>query len=249
MIAGDADDGRKRERRIRARNRALLAVLLALVALFYVISDRAHERGLGSWPAEHRRSNGTTVVLLLSVVAGMVGLSFASVPLYSLFCQATGLGGTTQRAAAAPKRGRRRVRHGSLRCRDRARPRLGVPPADRSRSGCVPASSTRCFFARPTAGREPVTGTATYNVTPTKSGIYFDKLQCFCFTEQRLGPGESRDMGVQFFVDPDLVKDPVTRDVRHDHAVLHDVSQTRCRRPVAGAAGRRARDRATRTVN
>ena len=80
------------------------SVLLALVALFYVISI-VRMSGLGSdgAPASRRRNNGTTVVLLLSVVAGMIGLAFASVPLYSLFCRATGWGGTTQRAAAAPK--------------------------------------------------------------------------------------------------------------------------------------------------
>ena len=70
------------------------------------------------------------------------------------------------------------------------------------------------FYRAVNRGAEAVTGTATFNVTPTKSGIYFDKLQCFCFTEQRLAAGESRDMGVVFFVDPDLLKDPSTRDVR-----------------------------------
>jgi cytochrome c oxidase assembly protein subunit 11 len=59
----------------------------------------------------------------------------------------------------------------------------------------------------------PVTGTATFNVTPSKAGIYFDKLQCFCFTKQRLGPGEGKDLTVTFFVDPDIVKDAEDRDV------------------------------------
>ena len=77
-----------------------------------------------------------------------------------------------------------------------------------------PGEPHEVFYRATNRAAEPVIGTATYNVTPTKSGIYFDKLQCFCFEEQRLEPGESRDMGVVFFVNPDLVKDPSTRDVR-----------------------------------
>jgi cytochrome c oxidase assembly protein subunit 11 len=70
------------------------------------------------------------------------------------------------------------------------------------------------FYRAVNRSAEPVTGTATYNVTPAKSGIYFDKLQCFCFTQQHLLPGESRDMGVTFFVDPDVLRDKDTGDVR-----------------------------------
>jgi cytochrome c oxidase assembly protein subunit 11 len=77
-----------------------------------------------------------------------------------------------------------------------------------------PGEQREVFFHAVNRGAEASTGSATFNVTPTKSGIYFDKLQCFCFTEQRLGPGESKDMGVVFFVDPDLLKDPGTREVR-----------------------------------
>jgi cytochrome c oxidase assembly protein subunit 11 len=207
-------------------------------------------------PVRHRRNNATTVVLLLSVVAGMVGLSFASVPLYSLFCRATGWGGTTQRASAAPKEAADALV--TVRFDAETAPDLGwefrpLTPQIRVR----PGEPTEVFFRAINRGSEPVTGTAAYNVTPTKSGIYFDKLQCFCFTEQRLGPGESRDMGVQFFVDPELLKDPSTRDVN-----TITLSYTMFRkpdapapRPVAGAAGsaasvtRAATPTATPTVN
>jgi cytochrome c oxidase assembly protein subunit 11 len=160
-----------------------------------------------------RRRNGTTVVLLLSVVAGMAGLAFASVPLYRLFCQATGFGGTTQRAAAAPGE----IAGPVMTVRFDAETAPDLPWEFRPLTPVVrvrPGEPTEVFYRATNRSAAATTGTATFNVTPTKSGIYFDKLQCFCFTEQRLGPGESRDMGVSFFVDPDLVKDPSTRDVR-----------------------------------
>jgi cytochrome c oxidase assembly protein subunit 11 len=160
-----------------------------------------------------RRRNGATVLLLATVVVGMVGLSFASVPLYRLFCQATGYGGTTQRAATASKETADAVI--TVRFDAETAPDLGwefrpvVPEIQ-----VHPGEQREVLFRAVNRGSAPVTGTATYNVTPTKAGIYFDKLQCFCFTEQLLAPGESRDMGVVFFVDPDVLKDPGTSELR-----------------------------------
>jgi len=158
------------------------------------------------------RRHGTTVVLLLSVVAGMVGLSFASVPLYRLFCAATGYGGTTQRAAAAPKDIAQAVV--TVRFDADTAPDLAWDFHPLVREVLVhPGEQKEVFFRATNRSREGLTGRATFNVTPLKSGIYFDKLQCFCFNEQYLAPGESKDMGVVFFVDPDLLKDPDTNDV------------------------------------
>jgi cytochrome c oxidase assembly protein subunit 11 len=159
------------------------------------------------------RRNGITVALLAAVVCGMVGLSFASVPLYRLFCQATGFGGTTQRAAAAP--GAISDAVVTVRFDAATAPELGWEFRPLEQAVQVhPGEQREVFFRATNRAAETVTGTATYNVTPTKTGIYFDKLQCFCFNAQQLGPGESRDMGVVFFVDPDLLTDPSTSDVR-----------------------------------
>jgi cytochrome c oxidase assembly protein subunit 11 len=162
-------------------------------------------------PARRSR-HGTTVVLLLAVVAGMAGLAAAAVPLYRVFCAATGYGGTTQRAAAAPKdvsKALITVRFDTQTAPDLAwefRPLV-------SQVEVHPGEQKQVFFRAVNRSREGLIGQATFNVTPTKSGIYFDKLQCFCFNEQYLAPGETKDMGVVFFVDPDMLKDPDTSDV------------------------------------
>jgi len=160
-----------------------------------------------------KRRTGATVLSLAAVVVGMVGLSFASVPLYRLFCQGTGYGGTTQRAAAAPSEVADTVI--TVRFDAQTAPDLGWEFRPLTRELRVhPGEQQEVFYRAVNRSADPVTGTATYNVTPAKSGIYFDKLQCFCFAEQRLLPGESRDMGVVFFVDPDVLRDRDTSEVR-----------------------------------
>jgi cytochrome c oxidase assembly protein subunit 11 len=158
------------------------------------------------------RRHGTTVALLLAVVAGMVGLSFASVPLYRLFCAATGYGGTTQRAASVPRDVAKTLV--TVRFDADVSPDLAWDFHPLVREIRVhPGEQNQVFFRAVNRSNEGITGRATFNVTPMKSGIYFDKLQCFCFNEQYLAPGESKDMGVVFFVDPDLLTDPDTGDV------------------------------------
>jgi cytochrome c oxidase assembly protein subunit 11 len=160
-----------------------------------------------------RRRNGATVALLGSVVAGMVGLSFASVPLYRLFCQATGLGGTTQRAAAAPGTAAQAVI--TVRFDAETAPGLGWEFRPLQSAVTVhPGEQRQIFYHAANRTAAPATGSATYNVTPAKAGIYFDKLQCFCFSEQHLMPGEGVDMAVVFFVDPDILIDPNTSELR-----------------------------------
>ena len=178
------------------------------------------------------RRNGVTVLLLGAVVVSMVGLSFAAVPLYRLFCQATGFGGTTQRAAAAPGAVADvlvTVRFDAETAPDLAWEFRPLTPEVRIH----PGEQREVFYRATNRSSEPITGTATFNVTPTKTGIYFDKLQCFCFTEQHLAPGESRDMGVSFFVDPDLLRDPNTRDVT---AITLSYTMFRAHQPAGPSA-------------
>jgi len=153
-----------------------------------------------------RRRNVRTGVVLTGIVAGMVGLSFASVPLYRLFCQVTGYGGTTQIAAAAPGAVSERV----IKVRFNADTAPDLPwsfkPVQREITLKVGESGLAYYRARNLA-TEAVTGTSTFNVTPLKAGRYFSKVQCFCFNEQRLEAGQELDMAVSFFVDPEILTD------------------------------------------
>jgi cytochrome c oxidase assembly protein subunit 11 len=185
------------------------------------------------------RRNGVVVLLLLAVVAAMGGLVSASVPLYRLFCAATGYGGTTQRATAATANVASAivtVRFDTDTAND-----LGWDFRPLQREVRVhPGEQAQVYFRATNRTHETVTGSATFNVTPTKIGIYFDKLQCFCFTRQTLKPGESKDMGVVFFVDPDMVTDPNTADVRTITLSYTMFRQPDADRPSAAAAPKAA---------
>ena len=144
---------------------------------------------------------------LAGIVAGMVGVSFAAVPLYTLFCQVTGFGGTTQRASLSPDAPIGRVMTVRF---DANVAGTDLPwtfePIQREVKVQVGEERLAYYRAR-NNGPVALTGTATFNVTPHKAGLYFQKIACFCFAEQRLEPGESLEMPVSFFIDPDIVKD------------------------------------------
>jgi cytochrome c oxidase assembly protein subunit 11 len=159
------------------------------------------------------RRKGLTVLALCAVLGCMFGLVAASVPLYRLFCEATGYGGTTQRASAAPAK---EVAGRLITVRFDAETAPDLPWEFRPLQASVqvhPGEEKVIAYRAVNRGSQPVTGTATFNVTPLKAGRYFDKLQCFCFTKQHLDAGQSADLSVSFFVDPEILDDANTRDV------------------------------------
>jgi cytochrome c oxidase assembly protein subunit 11 len=145
-------------------------------------------------------------------VAAMVGLAYASVPLYDWFCRTTGFGGRTQVATAAPQGAPGRI----ITVRFDANVTGGLPwrfvPEQNSIDVRIGEVFTVNYVATNLAARETV-GQAAYNVAPSTTGAYFQKINCFCFTEQRLAAGEKREMPVVFYVDPALAKDAELNDL------------------------------------
>lgn len=150
--------------------------------------------------------NDAVLLTCAAVVVGMVGMSYAAVPLYYIFCRATGYGGTPLRAERAPGAVGKRLINVSFDTNvDPALPWTFVPE---QRSVNVKLGEDRLVYFRATNKSDhAIVGHAAFNVSPGDIARYFDKIQCFCFTEQRLEPGETVEMPVTFFVSPDLAKD------------------------------------------
>ena len=159
--------------------------------------------------------NLRTGVLALLAALGMLGLGYAAVPLYRMFCQVTGFGGTTQRASVAEadlaalfarSAGARdmSIRFDASLARDMP---WTFRPRQVTDTVAIGERDLAIFEARNDSD-VAVTGTATFNVEPEQAGAYFNKIQCFCFTEQTLQPGQSVTMPVLFFVDPKALDDP-----------------------------------------
>ena len=164
-----------------------------------------HDLRTTRWGSNLRRRNITIVAASVVTAAAMLALSFAAVPLYRLFCQVTGFAGTTQVAATAPGAAGTSVI--AVRFDANVAPglawRFTAPKPVEVRLG----EERLVAFTATNIGDEPLLGTATFNVTPLQVGKYFNKIQCFCFTEQLLLPGESKEFPVSFFVDPSIAED------------------------------------------
>ena len=155
--------------------------------------------------------NGKTLLILLLIVAAMTALVAVSPALYRVFCQATGFDGTTQRAERAPG-----AVAGQVKVQFDANVHPGLPwrfEPEQVAVNVAPGARTQIFYRAQNLSARAITGQAVYNVSPDIVGKYFKKIECFCFTEQTLQPGQKVDMPVIVFVDPAIEKDPDAKRV------------------------------------
>jgi len=183
-----------------------------------------------------QRANARTGLMALALAAAMVGLGFASVPLYRLFCQVTGFGGTTQVATEAQAAGAAAGATGqTMSIRFDGSTAIDVPwtfkPAQTTDTVTIGQRDMAIYVAR-NDGPSAVTGTATFNVEPAQAGLYFNKVQCFCFTEQTLQPGQEVQMPVVYYVDPAILEDEFMADVEQ---ITLSYTFHRAIEPVSGA--------------
>ncbi|OCW55620.1 cytochrome c oxidase assembly protein [Hoeflea olei] len=157
-------------------------------------------------------ANGRIVLACSAFVISMVGVSYAAVPLYQLFCQVTGYGGTTQRVEQMSDT----ILDRTIKVRFDSNVAAGLPwkfkPVDREVEIRI-GETVQIAYTAENLSQDSTYGQATFNVTPMSAGAYFNKIQCFCFTENELKPGETMNMPVVFFVDPAIVDDPDAKDV------------------------------------
>jgi cytochrome c oxidase assembly protein subunit 11 len=160
-------------------------------------------------PSDSRRRNARLAVICAAAFFGMVGVAYAAVPLYRAFCQLTGFDGTARRADTAPAE----VLAGTVTVRFDANVR-GLPwtfSALQTSQEAKIGETKLAFFKVTNTSDKPVTGRAVYNVLPEEAGAHFQKLQCFCFEEQTIGPHQTVEMPVLYFIDPKYASDFETR--------------------------------------
>ena len=159
-----------------------------------------------------KAQNKKVIFIITFVGMLMLSLSYAAVPLYDIFCRVTGFGGTTQIASSAPgSSGHPNI---NIRFESNITDSLNWDFYSKTKTVKIPMGEEKTiyYFAKNLSDK-PIVGTATFNVTPAKAGQYFMKIDCFCFVEQLLNPGESMNMPVTFFIDPDLYKDENVQEV------------------------------------
>ena len=158
------------------------------------------------------KKNTLTPLLLVGIFVFMLGLSFAAVPLYDLFCRVTGFGGTTQISKEAPKIVLDKIVN--VRLDTNVNSQLDWDFAVNEKTLDVkPGKVYKVEFEVENFGKEPSSGVASYNVSPSTFGQYFNKLGCFCFEKQTLKSGEKMSYILTFYLDPEMVNDPKTKNI------------------------------------
>ena len=163
--------------------------------------------------ADAPTKNLRVAVIAASVFVGMIGLSYAAVPLYKAFCNSTGFGGTTQRAEKAPDKATEQF----IMVRFDANTSSGLPWEFHPRQTVMKVKigeQNMAYYDARNIGEKTNTGTAVFNVSPASAGAFFDKIQCFCFTKQTLKAGQSEELPVSFFVDPALLDDADAKNIK-----------------------------------
>lgn len=177
-----------------------------------------HTRFLSTQKKGWSQENISAGMYTASIFIVMLGMSYAAVPLYRLFCASTGFSGTPvidkdrfQANRLVPKTDTKRIRVTFESNTSDTLPWTFKPEV--REVYVVPGETALTFYKAKSKAKEDVIGIATYNVTPYRAASYFNKIQCFCFEEQKLRPGEDVDMPVFFFIDPDFLEDPLMKDV------------------------------------
>ncbi|MBY3227430.1 cytochrome c oxidase assembly protein [Rhizobium laguerreae] len=191
--------------------------------------------GNAAAPKKQGRNNGAVVMMCLSFVFGMGAMSYAAVPLYRIFCQVTGYNGTTQRVDQVSSVVLDRTMRVTFDANVAPGLQWDFKPVEREVNPKI-GETIQVNFTAENRSNETQRGQAVFNVTPGEAGVYFNKVQCFCFTETDLKPGEKLDMPVVFYIDPEIVKAVESKNI-HTITLSYTFYPKEGPKPVASNEG------------